>query len=419
MKKTVLSFFLMGVVCIPADAQLEVQENGHVSIGVTDTLPNQSKLAIGGVGSAGTDLYIHTTETDGLNILTSTNKYGINVSLRNSTNTWSGTSTGINVAPLSSQLKNHTVYGVHVQHGCTSGLSFGVCSQFLNVTGPYAAGMASIYGSSTVFTPSLTYGRYAGYFDGDVKVAGGGTLYATVLTPSGTSSQQSRGTSFVTVEEYAEEDGISEKLGNVRLIRMRREQESVANRISPDIALPAGIKVEDIKPQTQLASVQYGLAADQLKEVYPELVYEDENGNVSINYIEMIPLLVQANNELRARITALEGSSVKPLSKASSGTREAATAIRAEETVMLSLGQNNPNPFSEQTSIEVSVPESVTSAALLVFDVQGKLVKKLDITDRGTSRITVMGQGLSEGMYLYSLVADGKVVRTRKMILSK
>ena len=99
--------------------------------------------------------------------------------------------------------------------------------------------------------------------------------------------------------------------------------------------------------------------------------------------------------------------------------KSAPTDDTTNDIMLLSLGQNNPNPFSEQTSIEVSIPENVSAAALLIFDMQGKQVKKIDIDERGKFRITVTGQGLTEGMYLYSLIADGKVVQTRKMILSK
>ena len=130
-----------------------------------------------------------------------------------------------------------------------------------------------------------------------------------------------------------------------------------------------------------------------------------------------------ANNELRARVAALEAEKEKVVQQPKSLMASAASLPigkeMKEETLMLSLGQNNPNPFSEQTSIEVCVPEAVAAAALLIFDMQGKQVKKIDIDARGTSRITVTGQGLTEGMYLYSLIADGKVVQTKKMILSK
>ena len=49
----------------------------------------------------------------------------------------------------------------------------------------------------------------------------------------------------------------------------------------------------------------------------------------------------------------------------------------------------------------------------------GKQIDKIQVPKRGASQISVSGTGLTEGMYLYSLIADGKVVETRKMILTK
>ena len=39
--------------------------------------------------------------------------------------------------------------------------------------------------------------------------------------------------------------------------------------------------------------------------------------------------------------------------------------------------------------------------------------------DSSMQSVTIEGYGLSAGMYIYSLVVDGKEVKTRRMILSK
>ena len=49
----------------------------------------------------------------------------------------------------------------------------------------------------------------------------------------------------------------------------------------------------------------------------------------------------------------------------------------------------------------------------------GKQIRKIQISERGTSAISVTAADLSEGMYLYSLIADGMIVNTKKMILTK
>ena len=43
-------------------------------------------------------------------------------------------------------------------------------------------------------------------------------------------------------------------------------------------------------------------------------------------------------------------------------------------------------------------------------------MNSVDITDRGLGSITVFGSDLSTGVYTYTLVADGQVVATKKMM---
>ena len=44
-------------------------------------------------------------------------------------------------------------------------------------------------------------------------------------------------------------------------------------------------------------NIEYGFLAQELKSIYPELVSEDENGYLSINYIGLIPVIVEALKE--------------------------------------------------------------------------------------------------------------------------
>lgn len=307
---------------------------------------------------------------------------------------------------------------------------------------------AGIYGSCTDFMVSWQNypGTYAGFFQGDVRVTG--SLYGTLLTPSSNSSSNSNASQESVVRAFSAnstgEESVSDKLQQVQLLQMYRPdankltakqveakkevfrkymQESLS---ATDDEAKRGVDLDNIEvsdeiPQTRLSTVKYGLAADQLKEVYPELVYEDKSGNVSINYIEMIPLLVQAVNELKAENQNLtkEVALLKGETKSEAKTRNEATAINTVNEAVLSLAQNNPNPFSESTSIEVSVPQSVRSASLFIYDMSGKMLKRIAVTGRGTSRVPVTAEGLTEGMYLYTLIADGKVVGTKKMILAK
>ena len=159
----------------------------------------------------------------------------------------------------------------------------------------------------------------------------------------------------------------------------------------------------------------YTLAADELREIFPELVSEDIDGNVSINYIEMVPLLVQSIKELNAKIEELQGNNIK---KAASR-NVMATSIESTEADLFTVSQNEPNPFTETTTIKLSIPKKTQAAALMIYDMSGKQIKQINISERGKTSVNITSEGLTAGMYLYSLIADGKVISTKRMILTK
>ena len=49
----------------------------------------------------------------------------------------------------------------------------------------------------------------------------------------------------------------------------------------------------------------------------------------------------------------------------------------------------------------------------------GKQIQSLPVTERGETDITVYASGLSAGMYIYTLVVDGQVKVTRKMMVTE
>lgn len=80
------------------------------------------------------------------------------------------------------------------------------------------------------------------------------------------------------------------------------------------------------------------------------------------------------------------------------------------------LEQNVPNPFAEQTAINYYLPDNTIKAQMLFYNVQGKLIKSIDLTQTGSGVLNVFASDLSSGIYTYTLVVDGEVVETKKML---
>jgi len=80
------------------------------------------------------------------------------------------------------------------------------------------------------------------------------------------------------------------------------------------------------------------------------------------------------------------------------------------------LDQNVPNPFAEQTTINYFLPDNVSRAQMLFYNAQGKLIQSVDLNQKGKGSLNVFAQDLSNGVYTYTLVVDGKIFETKKMV---
>ncbi|MEM9885474.1 MAG: hypothetical protein AAF849_06245 [Bacteroidota bacterium] len=83
------------------------------------------------------------------------------------------------------------------------------------------------------------------------------------------------------------------------------------------------------------------------------------------------------------------------------------------------LQQNHPNPFSQWTRIDYFIPDEVKQAKIQVQDINGKLLKVIEIAQKGSGTIDLQAANLAAGQYSYSLILDGKIVETKQMMVSQ
>ncbi len=78
--------------------------------------------------------------------------------------------------------------------------------------------------------------------------------------------------------------------------------------------------------------------------------------------------------------------------------------------------QNAPNPFGDGTMIKYFVPENTTNAQIVFYDQFGSQLNTFTISQTGTGQLNVASANLAPGTYSYSLIINGKVIDTKKMI---
>jgi len=219
-------------------------------------------------------------------------------------------------------------------------------------------------------------------------------------------------------------------------------------------------------PQLNLPSGnQFGLIAQEVESVLPTLtrnliqppVY-DTLGNMvypsvsfkGLNYEAFIKILIEGVKELNLKTDSLtndlnnEIDSLKHVinsfndrfnqmeamlnncclsnNKSLSNPEENPMTITEVELVnqqAIVLDQNVPNPFKENTVIAYFIPDNINYTQIIFTDNYGKIMKTVDITTPGQGILKVYAANLSSGIYQYSLIVDGKVIETKKMVCTK
>lgn len=174
-------------------------------------------------------------------------------------------------------------------------------------------------------------------------------------------------------------------------------------------------------------NLHMGVLAQQLEKVLPDLVKDnlypktERNGQKyeafnykSVNYVELIPIALQAIQELDKKLEALKNAD-KGISTPNGSETVAATGTRSNTAAI--LNQNTPNPAASETVISYYIPNEITTAMIMIVDLKGEVKMKFDNPTRGNAKVQINAGDLEPGTYFYSLFCDNEFVATRKMIL--
>lgn len=388
MKKSISLFFvwLLAMMC---SAQIQVASTGNVGIG--DTLTTDVKLFVNSEGDYTAGIYsvIESTETwapavHGVAKYTFDRQIAIRGYAAESTIRTNGRSYG--------------VYGVAGNR--SSGYNYGIYGELAGT-----ADGAGVFGTAELHPPKIN-GRYAGYFYGDTYVTG--ILTAGELTTLSDARYKSniQQINSTALTKIAALNPVQYTMLSGNVIALANTEESDTTS-----TMTMTTSNEDL---ARANKIHYGLLAQEVKELYPELVHEDAAGVMSINYTELIPLLIQAVQDLSEQVSVLSNSSSVSARKQALKQQDSTT-----EAVVVTLYQNNPNPFTEATIISYVVPVEAQKASIYIYNMVGEQLHKYDISAFGEGNVTISANELYAGTFLYSLVVDGKLIDTKQMIITQ
>ncbi len=313
--------------------------------------------------------------------------------------------------------------------GTAAGGNYGVSGVASGSSGPNVG----VYGQAPIAP-----GNWAGLFTGDVNINGSAFYFG--VTPILSDQQFKTGI-----------DSITNGLSIIKQLKPKKYFMDTTNIYGMNFS----------------NKQQLGFLAQDVEQIMPQLVFQsnkgadlDTAGNIihpsvtykALNYIEFIPLLTRGIQEQSKTIDSLKTKTTKQDSinaylqseintltnminsccnannnhapiennngNGNNNDKSKTTFIDVtlQDGQSVVLSQNDPNPYSEQTIIGYFLPDNVGKAQMLFYNAGGKLIQSVELTQRGQGQLNVFAQDLTNGLYTYTLVVDGKIAATKKMV---
>jgi hypothetical protein len=192
---------------------------------------------------------------------------------------------------------------------------------------------------------------------------------------------------------------------------------------------------------------RYGLIAEEVEELLPGLVkntmFKDRSANLdsthesnpsaaqskekidfkAVNYTELIPIMIKGMQEQQAENQALQEEN-KNQQRQIDELRQMVLELKNGRTGPVTitsayLEQNSPNPVNGSTVIRYRIPETSTSARLILTNAKGQIVKMVNINNKGTGQLSLNTISLAAGTYNYTLYVDGRQVDAKRLVISR
>jgi hypothetical protein len=310
-KFSFLFFLFLVIFSFNSNCQIKVFSNNYVGINYNST--PLSRFVINGAGSSayqayiynpnisisggafyivsekgtgsGNHIYGHFSQT---NIGSGNNLYGIKSTAYSSSAYSTGRTYGIyGLAGNASNGYNYAVYG------SLSGTRYG----------------AAVFGAVNGLGDVGLSAQYAGYFRGNIKCENVITCVDLVET-----SDEKFKTNIIDLEPTE----AIENLLKINPVKYNLKQVEITQTIGDTISVTKFFNESD----QLFTKTKYGVIAQELQKIYPDLVFEEGDGSLAVKYTGLIPVIIEAMQAQQKKIEELEALIMKIAKEANIAVRQ-------------------------------------------------------------------------------------------------
>lgn len=190
----------------------------------------------------------------------------------------------------------------------------------------------------------------------------------------------------------------------------------------------------DFDPEhTQFYANQIGFIAQEVQEILPQLVMrESDTGHLAVNYVSIIPLLVEYVKEQDLRIQQLENQISTCCSLAPNGEVRSNNGTSGSDLLLDAEGMEQKNnavespleatpaitikPNPNKGLFEVSASNNMTSDNILITDLTGQAISSSVVNQISGNAVRVDLTGNRSGVYYVHYVVAGEILQTKKVV---
>jgi hypothetical protein len=190
------------------------------------------------------------------------------------------------------------------------------------------------------------------------------------------------------------------------------------------LGIPDSVRIENMAAR-KTPRQQIGFVAQEVEAIVKKSGYvfsgveapQNESDPYTIRYDEFVVPLVKAVQEL----TAYSKDQQKEIGelKRQLGNDNSTGLLSELGPTGAVLFQDDSNPGTSSIQIPIALPEGIRQANVVISTLKGKPLKHILVNERGDTTVKISVNEFSPGMYLYALITDGKVVDTKRLILTK
>lgn len=155
--------------------------------------------------------------------------------------------------------------------------------------------------------------------------------------------------------------------------------------------------------------LQYGFLAQEVEKVIPNAVTTNIDGHKLINYTAMIPMLVQAIQDLQTTVEH-QALKIEELTK-----ENFASKTRSKVSVSGKIVSISPNPTTGYATIALKVDKTSSNVRLRITNMYGTLAKDIPF-DSNKESTDIDVSSLQNGIYIVSLYVDGELCDSSRLI---